>query len=64
MVTLASWASEAPAVNHTAFLEIEDAKSARDALDSNELREDGGNGFDAAGVLLPRESVGEALMRQ
>ena len=32
-----SWASEAPAVNHTASLEIEDAKSARDALDSNEL---------------------------
>src|ERR1700675_3318955 len=37
MVTLTSWASEAPAVNHTAFLEIEDAKSARDALDNNEL---------------------------
>jgi len=32
-----SWASEAPAVNHTASLEIQDAKSARDALDSNEL---------------------------
>jgi hypothetical protein len=25
------------------------------------IREDGGNGFDAAGVLLPRESVGEAV---
>src|SRR6202521_5908896 len=32
-----SWASEAPAVNRTASLEIRDAKSARDALDSNEL---------------------------
>ena len=32
-----SWASEAPAVNRTASLEIQDAKSARHALDSNEL---------------------------
>src|SRR6202521_6172433 len=32
-----SWASEAPAVNRTASLEIRDAKSARDALDSNDL---------------------------
>jgi transcriptional regulator with GAF, ATPase, and Fis domain len=32
-----SGASEAPAVDHTASLEIEDAKSAKDALDSNEL---------------------------
>jgi formate hydrogenlyase transcriptional activator len=32
-----SWASEAPAVHRTASLEIEDAKSARHALDSNEL---------------------------
>src|ERR1700726_4092017 len=37
MPAQSSWASEAPAVNHTAFLEIEDAKSARDALDNNEL---------------------------
>jgi formate hydrogenlyase transcriptional activator len=37
MVALTSWASEAPAVNHTAFPEIEDAKSAKDALDNNEL---------------------------
>jgi hypothetical protein len=32
-----SWASETPAVNRRASLEIQDAKSARDALDSNEL---------------------------
>jgi transcriptional regulator with GAF, ATPase, and Fis domain len=32
-----SWTSEVPAVNRTASLEIQDAKSARDALDSNEL---------------------------
>jgi transcriptional regulator with GAF, ATPase, and Fis domain len=32
-----SWASEAPAVHRTASLEIEDAKSARHALDCNEL---------------------------
>src|ERR1700723_2588559 len=32
-----SWASEAPAVNRTASFEIRDAKSTRDALDSNEL---------------------------
>jgi formate hydrogenlyase transcriptional activator len=32
-----SWASESPAVNRTASFEIRDAKSARDALDSNEL---------------------------
>ena len=37
MLAQTSWASEAPAVNHTASLEIEDAKSARDALDSNEI---------------------------
>jgi uncharacterized membrane protein YagU involved in acid resistance len=43
-----SWASEAPAVNHTASLEIEDAKSARDALDSNELC---GSGFNPIQVL-------------
>jgi len=32
-----SWASEAAAVNRTASLEIQCAKSARDALDNNEL---------------------------
>jgi len=32
-----SWASEAAAVNRTASLEIQGAKSARDALDNNEL---------------------------
>jgi formate hydrogenlyase transcriptional activator len=36
-----SWASEAPAVNRTASFEMRDAKSARDALDSNELRGSG-----------------------
>ena len=51
-----SWASEAPAVNHTASLEIEDAKSARDALDSNELCGSGlpgivGNSAALRGVL-------------
>src|SRR3984893_11320012 len=56
MVALTSWASEAPAVNHTAFLEIEDAKSARDALDSNELCGSGlpgivGNSAALRGVL-------------
>src|ERR1700688_4468490 len=42
MLAQTSWASEAPAVNHAASLELEDAKSARDALDSNELC---GSGF-------------------
>src|SRR6202047_3880237 len=37
MPAQSSWACEAPAVNRTASLEIQDAKSARDALDSNEL---------------------------
>src|ERR1700732_2306161 len=36
-----SWASKAPAVNRTASFEMRDAKSARDALDSNELRGSG-----------------------
>src|SRR5258707_961596 len=31
------WASEVPAVSHTASFEIEDAKPAKGALDSNEL---------------------------
>src|ERR1700738_1894832 len=37
MLAQTSWASEAPAVNRTAPLEIQDVNSARDALDSNEL---------------------------
>src|SRR5260370_38250264 len=32
-----SWSSEAPAVNHTALFEIEDAASAKVALERNEL---------------------------
>src|ERR1700676_609964 len=36
MPAQSSWASEAPAVNRTASLEIQDAKSARDALDRHE----------------------------
>jgi formate hydrogenlyase transcriptional activator len=51
-----SWASEAPPVNHTASLEIEDAKSARDTLDSDELCGSGlpgivGNSAALRGVL-------------
>src|ERR1700724_3454931 len=41
MPAQSSCASEAPAVNRTASLEMRDAKSARDALDSNELRGSG-----------------------
>src|SRR6202022_3305167 len=37
MLAQTSWASEAPAVNRTAPLEIQDVNSARDALDNNEL---------------------------
>jgi len=37
MPAQSSWASEAPPVNRTASLEIQDAKSARCALDSNEF---------------------------
>ncbi len=37
MSAQASWATEAPAVNHTASFETEDAMSAKVALDSNEL---------------------------
>ena len=36
MLAQTSWASGASAVNRAASLEIQDAKSARDALDSNE----------------------------
>ena len=36
MPAQSSWASEAPPVNRTASLEIQDADSARDALDTNE----------------------------
>jgi formate hydrogenlyase transcriptional activator len=42
MAALTSWAGEAPEVNHSASLEIQDAKPERDALGSNEL---GGSGF-------------------
>jgi len=37
MPAQSSWASEAPPVNRTASLEIQDAKSVRDARDSDEL---------------------------
>src|ERR1700724_141003 len=37
MPAQSSWASEAPPVNRTASLEIQDADSARDALDTNEF---------------------------
>src|SRR6266478_1158315 len=51
-----SWASEEPAVNRTASLEIQDAKSARDTLDINELCGSGlpgivGNSAALRGVL-------------
>jgi transcriptional regulator with GAF, ATPase, and Fis domain len=42
MAALTSWAGEAATVNPAASLEVADAKSARDALGSNEL---GGSGF-------------------
>jgi hypothetical protein len=56
MLAQTSWASEASAVNRTASLEIQDAKSARDALDSNELCGSGlpsivGNSAALRGVL-------------
>src|ERR1700724_922020 len=53
MPAQSSCASEAPAVNRTASLEMRDAKSARDALDSNELRGSG----------LPSIIVGSAALR-
>src|SRR6202047_3150870 len=37
MLAQTSWASEASAVNRAASLEIQDAKSAKGALDSNDL---------------------------
>jgi hypothetical protein len=37
MSAQANWASEAPAVNHTASFEVEGAKLVKGALDSNEL---------------------------
>ena len=37
MPAQSSWASEAPPVNRTASLEIQDADPARDALDTNEF---------------------------
>jgi transcriptional regulator with GAF, ATPase, and Fis domain len=56
MLAQTSWASEASAVNRTASLEIQDAKSARDAFDSNELCGSGlpgivGNSAALRGVL-------------
>jgi transcriptional regulator with GAF, ATPase, and Fis domain len=56
MPAQSSWASEAPAVNRKTSLEIQDAKSARDALDSNELCGSGllsivGNSAALRGVL-------------
>jgi transcriptional regulator with GAF, ATPase, and Fis domain len=38
MAAPAIWASEVPAVNHNASLQIEDAKAVKVALDTNELR--------------------------
>jgi hypothetical protein len=51
-----TWASEEPAVNHTASLEIDDATSVKDALDSKELCGSGlpsiiGNSAALRGVL-------------
>src|ERR1700731_454363 len=54
MLAQTSWASEAPAVNHTASLEIEDAKSARDALDSNEISGSGLPGIVGNSAALRR----------
>src|ERR1700724_2689652 len=53
MPAQSSCASEAPAVNRTASLEMRDAKSARDALDSNEL----------CGSGLPSIVVNSAALR-
>ena len=54
MAVQTSWASEAPAVNHTASFEIEDATSAKVALDSNEL----------CGSGLPRIVGNSAALRR
>jgi len=56
MLAQTSWASEASAVNCTASLEIQDANSARDGLESNELFDSGlpsivGNSAALRGVL-------------
>ena len=56
MLAQTSWESEASAVNRTASLEIQDAKPARDAFDSNELCGSGlpsivGNSAALRGVL-------------
>ena len=63
MLAQTSWASEAPAVNHAASLEIEDAKSARGGLDSSELSGSGlpgivGNSAALRGVLAMVRIVG------
>jgi formate hydrogenlyase transcriptional activator len=49
-----SWATEAPAVNHTAYFEIEDAMSANGELDSSEL----------CGSGLPRIVGNSAALRR
>jgi len=54
MATQAGWATEAPAVNNTASFEIEDATSAKVALDSNEL----------SGIGLPRIVGNSAALRR
>src|SRR6266852_1564814 len=54
MATQAGWATEAPAVNNTASFELEDATSAKVALDSNEL----------SGIGLPRIVRNSAALRR
>ncbi len=54
MTTQAIWTSEAPAVNHTESFDIEDAASAKVALDSDELR----------GAGLPRIIGNSAALRR
>jgi formate hydrogenlyase transcriptional activator len=54
MAAQTSWASEAPAVNYTASVEIEDATSAKVALDGNEL----------CGSELPRIVGNSAALRR
>jgi transcriptional regulator with GAF, ATPase, and Fis domain len=54
MAANASWAIELPAINHPASLEIEDATSAKVALDNNEL----------SGIGLPRIVGNSAALRR
>src|SRR6266481_2195672 len=56
MAALTSWAGEAATVNPAASLEVADAKSARDALGSNEL---GGSGF--RGIVGNRAALRRVL---